>query len=271
MFFTLKQLQCNQTKKKESFGGNMKRFCILAILLFVLSLNLVAQNIVVGESDYSWGFPFRPGFEHWRSVSLYTSDEIGRYGDISHLSWRTQDGTFTNPCPLFFPIKIYAKMVEEDVLFPQRCSELVSGATLLYEGEYPFINSGWNIIDINDYFYSHDNLMILCETSLLLEDGAHHYPDFTQSYEEYKHLQGYVSEENMTTTNIRPLIRISFMSDDDIGATQIGSPIDGWLEMPILPSLHWWAGPGLAPPTYEVYLDTNNPPTTKIAETSDAY
>jgi len=271
MFFTLKHLQCNQTKKKESFGGNMKRFCVLAILLFVFLLNLVAQNIVIGESEYSWGFPFRPGFEHWRSASLYTSDEIGHHGTITHLSWRAEDGTFSDPCPLFFPIKIYAKMVEGEVLFPQRWSDLVSGADLLYEGEFPFIGNGWNIIDIDDYYYSHDNLMILCETNLLLEDGAYQWPEFQQSNEQNKHLQGYVSEENMTTTSVRPLIRLSFMSDDDIGATQIGSPIDGWLEMPILPSLHWRTGPGLAPPTYEVYLDTNNPPTTKIAETTDAY
>lgn len=97
----------------------MKRFCVLAILLFVFLLNLVAQNIVIGESEYSWGFPFRPGFEHWRSASLYTSDEIGHHGTITHLSWRAEDGTFSDPCPLFFPIKIYAKMVEGEVLFPQ--------------------------------------------------------------------------------------------------------------------------------------------------------
>ncbi|MFA7549079.1 MAG: hypothetical protein WCY66_09260, partial [Candidatus Cloacimonadales bacterium] len=86
----------------------MKKLWFIAILLMVLSLNLIADDVIIGTGTTNGSYPFNAFYGYGRSASLYTAEDIGLTGNISHLSWEVgSTGSAVQP------IKVYAKLVDE--------------------------------------------------------------------------------------------------------------------------------------------------------------
>ena len=65
------------------------------------------------------------------------------------------------------PIKIYLKSINATSLLTDNWNNIISSATLVFDGTVNFPDTGWRkIIFQNQFNYTSDNLLILTETNL---------------------------------------------------------------------------------------------------------
>ncbi|MDD2651382.1 MAG: choice-of-anchor D domain-containing protein, partial [Candidatus Cloacimonetes bacterium] len=244
----------------------MKKLWFIAILLMVLSLNLIADDVIIGTGTTYTYDPFNAFYGYGRSASLYTAEEIGLTGNISHLSWEVgSTGSAVQP------IKVYAKLVDEATLTVASWATLTEDATLLYDDDHVFAALGWSTIDITDFNYDGtQNLLILCESNYGGGGASGMYPQFRYTVTTGKHLYARADNNpptgNLTVNTYRPNIKISFPSTTAPNAAVIGAPANGATNVAISPTFAWSSGTGGTPTGYKVYIGTSNPPTTLVAE-----
>ncbi len=119
-------------------------------------------NNIVGTGPNTAGEPFSTLNGFTRSVSIYNATEIGGYGFVNKLSW----DAFLADTVNVIPIKVYVKQTSQSFMIPDTLSDLLNGATLVYDGDKMFSTTGWNSIDfINPYYYNSGNLMVICEAN----------------------------------------------------------------------------------------------------------
>jgi len=118
-------------------------------------------NHIVGTGPNTAGEPFSTLNGFTTSVSIYNAAEIGGFGFINQLSWDAFAASTPN-----IPVKIYMKQTTLSVMTPDTLTNLLNGATLVYDGSKIFDAAGWNAINfISPFLYLSDNLMVICQAS----------------------------------------------------------------------------------------------------------
>jgi hypothetical protein len=149
---------------------------ILLLLCSLLNLVLAAETVItIGNGTDSQSYPFNLWGGYARSAAVYTSGEIGSSGIITNLAWEVITGDIEN-CP----VRIYLKHTTDADLYATTWDDMISGATLVYNGQTSFPSTGWKIIDIADFVYNTSggqNLLVLCEANYG-GNGASSYPFF---------------------------------------------------------------------------------------------
>lgn len=192
--------------------NNLKECSKLLIMILIIfgptSLKLNAQTAYIGTGTSTQSYPFNALWGHSRSVSIYSSSELQNFGSISTLGWYV--GT-AHSTPI--PIKIYLLETSSVLLTTESCTDLSSEATLVYDNTVVFCSEGLHTIDITDFNYSENNLMVICEANFG-GTGTSQYPVFTYS-ESKNHLSLKKDHVNPTkegcTNSFRPNIKIEII------------------------------------------------------------
>ncbi|MCX6270712.1 MAG: HYR domain-containing protein [Bacteroidetes bacterium] len=166
----------------------------------------------IGMESYQQGYPFDAGSGYTRSASLYTNPEIGYYGIVTQLSWYVMTTESIN-----IPIRIYLKPTTDNTLSPTTWASMISDATLVYDDTLSFNKAGWINLDIADFSYCSQNLLVLCEANY----GGSGYPSYpTFRYSNYydKHETFFADDTppggNGIVYSSRPNIRIAIKVGD---------------------------------------------------------
>jgi hypothetical protein len=114
-----------------------------------------------GWSPFTQGAPFGGDTRYVGSASIYRAENIGGKGTITHLGWNLR--TTLN---FSIPIKVYLKTVTTTYFNSNTRNwyDLKNGSTEVFNGTASFGSTGWLTIDISDYNYTGDNLLVMCET-----------------------------------------------------------------------------------------------------------
>ncbi|HBG70374.1 MAG: hypothetical protein A2W93_15700 [Bacteroidetes bacterium GWF2_43_63] len=147
----------------------MKAKFIFIVAILLLSGNTAFSQVTIGTGTSEGQYPFTANWKYVRSASLYTAAEIGSYGSIQSLAWYVST-SWTGSVP----IKIYLKTTTATSITSSTWATMISGATLVYDGTANFGSTGWKTIDITDFNYCIDNLLVLCESNV----GTACYPKF---------------------------------------------------------------------------------------------
>src|SRR5690606_21864359 len=140
----------------------MKKIYLMFLVLLLSFLGWSqTQTITIGTGTSTQIYPLGSYYGYERSVSLYTSSEIGYSGDITQLGWDADTGNLGDR-----PIKIYLKETTETSLSSTDWSSMINGATLVYDDDVdPAV--GWNdFITTSTFNYSGtSNLLVLVEAN----------------------------------------------------------------------------------------------------------
>jgi len=187
--------------------GKLKAFLLV---ICVFSFTGVYGQITIGTGTSTQRQPFSPYYGYERSAAIYTSAEIGTTGTITTLGWYVGTAQSTT-----VPTKIYLKTTTGSSFTAGTWSTLISGATLVYDASRTYTPSGWLTIDIADFTYSGDNLLVLCETNYG-STGNGTYSSFrytsSTSRHEYWYQDNSAPTGNGLVNNQRPNIQISIAS-----------------------------------------------------------
>ncbi|MBU1720995.1 MAG: T9SS type A sorting domain-containing protein, partial [Bacteroidetes bacterium] len=141
---------------------------------------------------------------------IYTQAEITAYGTITTLAWYVGTSQSTS-----IPVKIYLKTTSSSTLSATTWATMTSGATLVYDASRAFNTTGWVTIDVSDFGYTADNLLVLCEANYG-GSGTSSYPVFrysaATSRHEYYQADGSPPSGNGTVNASRPQIQITIAS-----------------------------------------------------------
>lgn len=156
----------------------------LLILLFALAMvGMAFADVIVGTGTSTQRQPFGAYFGYERSASIYLASEINATGTITHLKWYVGTGQTTN-----VPTKIYITTTTGTTLAATTWAGITTGLTPVYDATLNFPTAGWQIIDITDFSYTGDNLLVLCETNYG-GGGIGTYPNFRYTTATAKHQQ----------------------------------------------------------------------------------
>lgn len=183
--------------------------------------------VIVGTGTSTGTYPFYMYWGYTRSASVYTQAEIGQYGTLLNLAWNVSATTATND-----PVKVYLKTITGSTLTADTWANLISGATLVYDGTTSFSIAGWKSFNlIAPYAYSSGNLLVLCESNYG-GSGISPYPYFYYTTTTNTHETFYADNTPPSTSgtvaSARPNITMGFQPTNfmlDAGITQINSPI----------------------------------------------
>ena len=119
-----------------------------------------SNTIIIGTSTtVSQAYPFDVLYGYSRNAALYTSSEIGAYLTLDKLAWQVATARTTD-CP----VKVYLKKTSATTIAADTWANMISGATLVYDGTLQFTPSGWyNITFSSSFDYDADNLLVLTE------------------------------------------------------------------------------------------------------------
>jgi hypothetical protein len=189
---------------------------VLFLMISLVSECLTGETVkTIGTHGGSRELPFGMYYGFERSAAIYTFSEIQSYGFITSLGWEVQAGKLES-CP----VKIYLNTTSSSTLSQMTWNNMIVGATLVYDATTSFPNAGWQTIDITDFVYSSNNLLVLCETNY----GANpplDYPWFwysnsgsTNKHEFWRN-NNTVPLGNGTTDKLRPNIQITYLPLSD--------------------------------------------------------
>ncbi|MEI6694847.1 MAG: GEVED domain-containing protein [Bacteroidota bacterium] len=176
---------------------------------YVESKTSSSISATVGTGTSSQSYPFYCLWGYTRSASIYQSSEIGGFGLINQLQWNVLTSASTA-----MPIKIYLKQTTLTSMTADTWANLISGATLVYDGTKTFNATGWSAVNLSTLFnYLSGNLMVLCEANYG-GTGTATYPYFAYSTTtNNQHQYNYADSSPPTTTGYvstsRPNIKIS--------------------------------------------------------------
>lgn len=211
----------------------MSKYILTTLLVLLISFGwLTAQTTVtIGTGTNLQRQPFGAWYGYERSAAIYRSSDINALGTITHLGWYV--GTAQSAS---VPTKIYLKTTSTNTLTSSTWANIISGATEVYNASRTFTPSGWLTIDITDFNYSANNLLVLCETNYG-GSGTVSYPTFRYSNSNNSHQywaqDGSVPTGDGSVNNNRPNIQITFkevLNPTSFTATPVSaSQIDlGW-------------------------------------------
>lgn len=141
----------------------MKTIIISLSVLLLIGLPLSGKSqysVTIGTGTGSSAYPFNAGNGYTRIAALYDSTETDTTGTITTLAWNVS-GYNSN----WTPVKIYLKTITDATLIADTWSNMISGATLVYNNTINFPNNGWKNINITPFTYSSGNLLVLVETN----------------------------------------------------------------------------------------------------------
>ena len=124
------------------------------------SFNVFRQTPTFGTGQNILNEPFDGSYGYTRMAALYTATEIGAGSTISNMLWYVYTAS-----AISIPIKIYLKPTTANSTTVDTWANYIAGATLVYSGNYTFSSTGWNTINITDFNYTGNNLMVLCEAN----------------------------------------------------------------------------------------------------------
>jgi hypothetical protein len=166
--------------------------------------------ITIGTGTSTQPQPFGMEYGYERSAAIYTSSEIGMSGSITQIRWYLSSSTSSA-----VPLRIYLKQTTSSSLSATTWN--TTGATLVYQANVLFLNTGYNIFNLTTSFNysSSSNLMILCETNLT-GTGTTNYPTFryttSTNRHQYWRANTSVPTGNGTVNNRRPNIQLQIAS-----------------------------------------------------------
>lgn len=120
----------------------------------------IIEQVIVGTGTTTNTYPFYPWYGYTRSASLYTSAEVGIPTVLTQLAWKVSTSAAT-----VIPVKIYLKTTTATDLTADTWANMIAGATLVYNANVTFTPTGWKTLDITDFSYCGDNLLVLCEAN----------------------------------------------------------------------------------------------------------
>jgi len=124
-------------------------------------ISLTQTNITIGTSTTNSRLvPFTAYWGYGRNAALYTNSEIGTTGTITGIQYYVATASSTS-----IPIKIYLTTTSSSTISSGTWNSKTSGATLVYNSNYTFNTTGWVTIDITDFSYNSNNLLILTESN----------------------------------------------------------------------------------------------------------
>ena len=172
-------------------------FLLLCIITFQIE-NVRAQTTVTLETASASSRMYNLGayFGYQRSMNLYTSAEIGTT-NVSITSIQVNVSTAGSAT---LPIKIYMKtQAASTITASQTWSAVTTGATLVFNSNVTFNSTGWATIDITDYSYLSDNLLIYFESNFG-GSGSANTPYFWYGGSTSKQLSWYQDSSAPTST-----------------------------------------------------------------------
>ncbi|MDD3536032.1 MAG: choice-of-anchor J domain-containing protein, partial [Candidatus Cloacimonetes bacterium] len=130
----------------------------------VNSFNTFHPEVVqIGDSNTGQRYPFSTDQGYKRSATLYSSTEIGAYGNINALSWNCMS---TGSSDITMPYKIYLKQITDNSITALPWTGMIAGAQLVKEGTHCFNTGGWHNFNLDvPFLYTGDNLLVLVETN----------------------------------------------------------------------------------------------------------
>ncbi len=119
-----------------------------------------ATMVTIGTSSSTSRRPLASYDGYERTANLFTAAEVGTTGNIQTLSWYPTVTTTTA-----IPVKIYLKLTTSTSLSPAGTwASIISGATTVFNGTITGTTANtWKTIDITDFAYTANNLMIMVE------------------------------------------------------------------------------------------------------------
>jgi len=188
-------------------------------------------TVVIGTGVSTQTYPFYLNYGYTRSSSLYLLGEINNFGTISHLQWNV-----TTAASAVSPVKIYLKQITATSQTADTWANMISGATLVYDGSQSFNTLGWKSIALTSAFnYTSGNLLVLCEANYG-GAGISPYPSFAYTTSGAGSHQYYYQDDSPPTSTgyistSRPNIKITVVGastlTQDIGIAQITYPTGG--------------------------------------------
>lgn len=183
-------------------------------------------DVIVGTGTSTQRQPFSPYFGFERSASIYTGAEIGTYGTIATMAW-----SVATPQSTIVPTKIYLKSTTSTTHTADTWANLISGATLVYDASLAYTPTGWQTIDITDFNFTSDNIMVLCETNYG-GSGTSTYPYFhytttSDSKHQYFNQDNSIPTGNGSLNTQRPNVTFGFIPIDvalDAGMNAVVEP-----------------------------------------------
>ncbi len=138
---------------------NSLKKMLMFFVLFNLCTAMMATTISIGTGTAVSKRPLACYFGYERSANLFLASEIGMIGNITDLAWYS---TLSNSYSI--PTKIYLKATSSTTLSEVTWAAQIAGATLVYNNNVNgTVANNWNIVDIDDWGYSGENLVVLIE------------------------------------------------------------------------------------------------------------
>lgn len=183
------------------------------------------NEIIVGSSTSSnQSYPFDVYFGYSRNAGLYLNSEIGSYLTLNKLAWQVASAQSTS-CP----IKIYLKKTSATTITADTWANMISGATLVYNGTVQFNQTGWfDIAFTSSFNYDSDNLLVLTEGNYT-GGGNGTYPLFY--YTSATNMNASIHQDDSEPTgslavgNNRPNIRINIPFDMEYTSSTTSQPL----------------------------------------------
>lgn len=205
----------------DTFRVRAEISSILPVIMDTFSnvIHCINSNII-GNGNATLGYPFSISFGYSRSASLYSSAEVGFFGNLAEFAWFVE-----TPSVEPIPIKIFIKTTQDTAIKRNAWDSLKIGAIMVYDGIQTFNNIGWHSIYLdNIYNYQNNNLLIFCEANYGNNGNANE-PKFTYSLMDYKHASNYNNitppADSVFVNNFRPNIKILLQTQKTISNIQV--------------------------------------------------
>jgi len=211
----------------------MKKLTTLFWLLLSMAYALSADVVTIGTGTSSSGnyYPFSSYYNYNRSAALYTAAEIGVTGTITDLSWNIATANST----VNIPVKIYLKSISASTLTDDTWSNLINGATLVYDASGTMSPVGWKTFDITDFSYTGDNLVVLCESGSAPFTSPYPVFQFTTAPDNSTYMRAQTdatAPSAISGNNMKSNIRMSISTAsyaNDLAVTALStSPVSVW-------------------------------------------
>jgi hypothetical protein len=238
----------------------MKKIMLLIFALVTISMAFSQVDITIGTGTYNSYYPLDDSYVYSRTQSLYLASEIHSPGTIHALRWYRHD-TGADPAAIG-TTQIWLTTTTNTAISGTAWEEpgtLVATISDIDLGE----GDGWYTIDIDDYYYASDNLLVSVYTqnaTVATPNARWRYTSTSSTYLCRAGHNNTTNPPNMSTTYNRPNIQINMTPD---AATVVPNPamLVGPLDdhYAYLDEVLSWLpeGPfGSYPTAYDVYIDT---------------
>ncbi|MBQ9523162.1 MAG: fibronectin type III domain-containing protein, partial [Paludibacteraceae bacterium] len=131
------------------------------VTLAVRTNALPNDDVTIGEGASTGSGPINALYGYERNAYIFTPEDGLSAGTIESIEWHYTTADKTYPVEIYFLNTTQSSFGSVNDLV---WNEMISSATLVYSGNVRTVND-WLSIDINDFDYTGDNLMILVATN----------------------------------------------------------------------------------------------------------